>query len=425
DGLDDLIVAVYYLNNAGGTYVIFGKTDTNTINLGAIASGTGGFVINDNTRGVSASSAGDVNGDGLDDLIVRADGFNSDAGKPYVVFGKTDTDTINSSAIINGTGGFVINGETGYNLQSTSSAGDVNGDGLDDLIVGTTSTNGNIGKSYIVFGKTDNTAVNLNTIAGGTGGFIINGEKVDGYSGISVSSAGDVNSDGLDDLIVSADGFNSGAGKSYVIFGKTDTNAINLSQLGDDSKYTIDFQGTTGNDALTSRITDNNEIFVAGAGNDILIGNGGMDVFSAGAGKDIIVINSSNIAALEKTGAGNRANINGGGGTDTLKLDGADLTLDFTQISNNRIKDIEIIDLTGSGDNTLKLNLNDVLDASTSTNILKVLGDSGDKVDINTAKFATLSTETQNSVTYEVYIHVDVNTGANMALWIDTDLSVI
>jgi len=66
-----------------------------------------------------------------------------------------------------------------------------------------------------------------------------------------------------------------------------------------------------------------------------------------------------------------------------------------------------------------------VLDASTSTNILKVLGDSGDKVDINTAKFATLSTETQNSVTYQVYTHVDVNTGANMALWIDTDLSVI
>jgi hypothetical protein len=54
--------------------------------------------------------------------------------------------------------------------------------------------------------------------------------------------------------------------------------------------------------------------------------------------------------------------------------------LDLTGINNTRIQDIEIIDIRGSGDNTLKLNLNDLLDASTSTNILKVLGDSGDTV---------------------------------------------
>jgi hypothetical protein len=51
--------------------------------------------------------------------------------------------------------------------------------------------------------------------------------------------------------------------------------------------------------------------------------------------------------------------------------------------SNTRIQDIEIIDIRGSGDNTLKLNLNNLLDASTSTNILKVLGDSGDTVNIS------------------------------------------
>jgi hypothetical protein len=52
----------------------------------------------------------------------------------------------------------------------------------------------------------------------------------------------------------------------------------------------------------------------------------------------------------------------GGGGIDTLKLDGAGLTLDLTKISNTRIQDIEIIDIRGSGNNTLKLNLNDLLD---------------------------------------------------------------
>jgi hypothetical protein len=52
--------------------------------------------------------------------------------------------------------------------------------------------------------------------------------------------------------------------------------------------------------------------------------------------------------------------VDGGGGVDTLKLDGAGLTLDLTNISNTRIQDIEIIDIRGSGDNTLKLNLNDL-----------------------------------------------------------------
>jgi hypothetical protein len=83
-----------------------------------------------------------VNGDGLDDLIVgayQADlSGKSDAGKSYIVFGKQDTDVINLSAIVAGTGGFVINGESAGDWSgcSVSNAGDVNGDGLDDLIVG-------------------------------------------------------------------------------------------------------------------------------------------------------------------------------------------------------------------------------------------------------------------------------------------------
>jgi hypothetical protein len=48
-----------------------------------------------------------------------------------------------------------------------------------------------------------------------------------------------------------------------------------------------------------------------------------MDVLNAGTGDDTIIINASNIAALEKTGSGNRARVDGGGGIDTLKLEGA------------------------------------------------------------------------------------------------------
>ncbi|MBA5249819.1 MAG: calcium-binding protein, partial [Gammaproteobacteria bacterium] len=161
-----------------------------------------------------------------------------------------------------------------------------------------------------------------------------------------------------------------------------------------------------------------------GAGNDTLTGNGGMDAFSAGAGDDTIIINASNITALEKTGAGNRATINGGSGVDTLKLSGANLTLSLTSISNNRVKDIEQIDLTGTGDNTLVLDVDDVLDTSTSTNILKVFGDSGDMVKIISNKWDTSGTTTQGEVTYNIYTAKYTHASAGAALWIDSDLTI-
>jgi flagellin-like hook-associated protein FlgL len=85
-----------------------------------------------------------------------------------------------------------------------------------------------------VFGKADTLAVDLSDVAAGTGGFVMNGIDQGDYSGSSVSAAGDVNGDSLDDVIIGAFGADpngSDSGESYVVFGKTDGTAVELSEV--------------------------------------------------------------------------------------------------------------------------------------------------------------------------------------------------
>ena len=117
-----------------------------------------------------------------------------------------------NAAALNGTNGFRINGfaEDDRSGISVSGAGDVNGDGFDDLLIGASNAEGGgslRGQSYVVFGQNGGFAADLNASAlDGTNGFRINGLGDADQSGFSVSGAGDVNGDGFDDLLIGAQG---------------------------------------------------------------------------------------------------------------------------------------------------------------------------------------------------------------------------
>jgi FG-GAP repeat/RTX calcium-binding nonapeptide repeat (4 copies) len=254
DGFDDLIIGATSAdpngnNYAGESYVVFGKSGgfSASLNLSSL-DGSNGFVLNgidaSDFSGLFVSSAGDVNGDGFDDLIIGAQGAdlngNFSVGESYVVFGKSGgfAANLNLSAL-DGSNGFVLTGidQFDFSGRSVSSAGDVNGDGFDDLIIGASDAdpnrNSSAGESYVVFGKSGGFAANLNLSAlDGINGFVLNGIDAVDQSGRSVSSAGDVNGDGFDDLIIGAlyadPNGNSSAGESYVVFGKSGGFAANL-----------------------------------------------------------------------------------------------------------------------------------------------------------------------------------------------------
>lgn len=118
-----------------------------------------------------------------------------------------------------------------YSGVSVSGAGDVNGDGIDDLIIGARGAGSNsaysygLGGSYVVYGSNSGLAGSLDlSTLDGTNGVFLNGVGFFDFTGISVGAAGDVNGDGIDDLIIGArDGSPNGidrAGTSYVVFGQ-------------------------------------------------------------------------------------------------------------------------------------------------------------------------------------------------------------
>ena len=370
DGLADVVVGSYGADINGDTsgraFVVFGKASKTPVELSAVAGGLGGFAIDGEAEydqaGGAVAGAGDVNGDGLADVLVGAplaDPSGKESGRTYVVFGKKDTDLVALTEVTQGKGGFAIDGQQvrDYSGFSVEGVGDLDGDGLAEVIVGAYGANpmGDAsGRSYVVFGKQDTTLVNLTAVANGDGGFAIDGESKDDYSGFAVAGAGDVDGDGFADVIVGAfasDAKGASAGRSYVVLGGDYSNlARQVGGLGPDN-----LAGTA--DA---------ELIVTGRGDDIVTGQGGADILYTGAGKDLVRVPD---AAFRRIDAGAHPE-------DTLQLQGAGLTLDLSQRADGDILGVEIIDLAGGG-NTLVLARRDLLALVPVAHVLTVQGTDG------------------------------------------------
>ena len=320
DGKADLVIGAPDADpssraGAGSAYVVFGAASFAASLDVTTLTGSNGFRIDGaaagDALGTSVAAAGDVNRDGFADVILGAplnDATASNAGAAYVIFGKASFGSSIDLGSLTATTGYRIAGTTaGDKLGlSVSSAGDLNNDTFADIVVGAPyheeSAGTDAGAAYVVFGKASGFANIAASSLNGTTGFRLEGLNASDQLGLAASSAGDVNDDGLADLIVAsprAEVNGVSVGASYVVFGKVSafSSAFSVSTLTGStgfriamdyssdpwlSSWIVNTTGATGitNGVSTSILAD--VLTVVPDGNDVFVKANSVPSYSVG-----------------------------------------------------------------------------------------------------------------------------------------------
>jgi Ca2+-binding RTX toxin-like protein len=332
DGFDDLIVGAPGADPSGNltklqggiTYVVFGGPSGFDAELEVSElDGSNGLAIKGvkgaDVSGESVGAAGDVNGDGIQDIIIGASGVDRpgeySVGAAYVVFGRDSGfgPTLDLSSL-DGTNGFRLDGISAFSGtgRSVSGAGDVNGDGFDDVIVGASSEAPNgygSGSAFVVFGRQSFAAVESLDNPDSDAVWRLDGGAAYDHAGRIVASAGDVNGDGFDDVLVGANGANSYNGAAFLVYGRKDPDSV--VRVGTQASQTL--AGSDEGDALIG--LGGNDRLIGHDGGDYLDGGADDDTLTGGAGADTLFGSNGN-DTLE--GGDDNDKLVGGQGGDTM-----------------------------------------------------------------------------------------------------------
>ncbi len=222
DGIDDVGIAAPYANvEAGRVYVYWGgSVPGGMIDLDASADAIWEGENPLDQAGFSLAGATDVDGDGTDDLLVGAQGYDvgaaSNNGAAYLVLGGFGAGT---SSLSDARARFEGTGNKDFAGYSVAGPGDIDCDMHADILVGAYNESGSLrGAAYMIYG----TSSVAGAIDLGTADAIFTGEGPTDFAGRSVSRTGDTNGDGYMDFMVGADGQDGGgseSGAAYLVLG--------------------------------------------------------------------------------------------------------------------------------------------------------------------------------------------------------------